>query len=322
MRNCLGGIETLGAAIGSDAFVFSCLLQRNKKIEEPLDNLAYVDGPQCALGILRFWLGAPKVVYSLRCNNSSDESNRVLRKFDSVKNLRATFGGILRVLISDTSWDQACLPINKTGVGIRRSTDQVHAAYVGSVFQSSVLVKKLTGDKTTEDISFVTAIEESSEIATIYAPQRKVREELVKSALDNLLGKQSSIEEKARLQSLSLPQSGAWISAAPVPALGLRLSSNELRVAFKYWLRVKLYENERKCPFCKSGTLAVMGDHGASCHVRGDMISRHNRVMKSEFNSLVRRSKRLEDFQRQFVRPPNEKLLWLITQVCSRQGCR
>ena len=273
-RNCVDGIEILGAAIGSDAFVSSCLLKRVKKLEELLDNLAYVDDPQCALGILRFCLGAPKMV-SLRCN-SSDESNKILRKFDSVQ--RATFEGILGVLLSDTSWDQACLPINKTGVGIRRSADQVQAAYVGSVFQSSVLVEKLTGHNPTEDISFIKAVEELSEIATTYPSQRKIQEELDNSAFDNLLGKQSSIREKARLQSLSLPQSGAWLSAAPIPALGLHLSSNEFRVVLKYRLGVKLYENERKCPFCKSGTLDVMGDHAVSCHGRGDMISRHDRI--------------------------------------------
>ena len=54
------GIEILGAAIGADAFVSSCLLKRVKKLEELLDNLAYGDDPQCALGILRFCLGAPK----------------------------------------------------------------------------------------------------------------------------------------------------------------------------------------------------------------------------------------------------------------------
>ena len=182
------------------------------------------------------------------------------------------------MLSCDKSWDQACLPINKTSVGIRRSADQVQAAYVGYVFQSSVLVGKLTGHNLTEDISFVKAVEELSEISMTYPSQRKIKENLDNSAFDNLLGKQSSIREKARLQSLSLPQSGAWLSAAPIPALGLHLSSNEFRVALKYRLGVKLYENERKCPFCKSGTLDVMGDHAVSCHDRGDMISRHNPI--------------------------------------------
>ena len=110
-----------------------------------------------------------------------------------------------------------------------------------------------------------------------YPSQRKIQEELDYSAFDNLMGKQSSIRGKARLHSLSVPQYGAYLSAAPIPALGLHISSNDFRVAPKYRLCVKLYESERNCPFCKSGTLDVRGDHAVSCHGRGDMISRHNR---------------------------------------------
>ena len=102
------------------------------------------------------------------------------------------------------------------------------------LFFNPVLVEKLTGRNPTEDISFVKAVEELSEIAATYHYQRKNQGELDNSTFDNSLGKQSSIREKARLQSLSLPQSGAWLSAAPIPPLGLHLSSNEFRVALKY----------------------------------------------------------------------------------------
>ena len=81
----------------------------------------------------------------------------------------------------------------KIGVGIRRSADQVHAAYVGFFFHSSVLVEKLTGHNPTEDISSVKAIEDLSEVETTYPSQRKIQEKLDKLAFDNLLGKQSSI---------------------------------------------------------------------------------------------------------------------------------
>ena len=94
---------------------------------------------------------------------------------------RATFKGFLGILMSDTFCDQACLPINKTGVGIRRSADQAQAAYVGCVSQSSLLVEKLTGHNRTEDISFVKFTEEFGEITTTY-PSRRIQEELDNSA--------------------------------------------------------------------------------------------------------------------------------------------
>ena len=151
-RNCVDWIESLAAAIESDALVSSCLLKRGKKLEELLEILAYEDDFQCALGILRFLPWCSQDVYSLRCNTPSDESNKILQTFDLFQ--RAIFEIILGILYSDTFWGQACLSINKTGVGIRLSSDQVQAAYVGSVFQSSVLVEKLSGRNPTEDISF------------------------------------------------------------------------------------------------------------------------------------------------------------------------
>ena len=97
--------------------------------------------------------------------------------------------------MSDTCLDQACLPIKKTGVGIRRSADQVQVAYVGSIFQSSVLVEKATGHNQNKDILFVKATEKFEEIATLYPSQRQNQEEIDNSAYGNLLGKPYSIRE-------------------------------------------------------------------------------------------------------------------------------
>ena len=118
-RNSQSGMEILGSAIETPTFVASCLEKRVKKLEKVLDNLGYIEDPQCALGILRSCLGAPKLVYSLRCNTPSTESNMILEKFDHLQ--RTTFENILGSVISDNSWEQACLPISKTGAGVRRS---------------------------------------------------------------------------------------------------------------------------------------------------------------------------------------------------------
>ena len=112
-RNSQSGIEILVAAIGTPTFVAPCLEKRVKKLEKVLDNLGYIEDPQCTLGILRRCLGAPKLVYSLRCNTPSTESNIILEKFDHLQ--RTIFENILDSVISDNSWEQACLPISKTG---------------------------------------------------------------------------------------------------------------------------------------------------------------------------------------------------------------
>ena len=52
-----------------------------------------------------FALARPK--WSTLCDATILQMKKNLRKFDSAE--RATFEGNLGVLVSDTSWDQACL---------------------------------------------------------------------------------------------------------------------------------------------------------------------------------------------------------------------
>ena len=54
---------------------------------------------------------------------------------------------MLGSVISDNAWKQACLPISKTGVGIRQAVDQLKAAFVWSVEQ-------VAGEKITDNQIF------------------------------------------------------------------------------------------------------------------------------------------------------------------------
>ena len=67
-RNTGNGFEVLGATVGSPEFVSFSLQKRVRNVLSLLENLCYLDDPQCALGILRYCLGTPKLVYSLRTN--------------------------------------------------------------------------------------------------------------------------------------------------------------------------------------------------------------------------------------------------------------
>ena len=269
----------MGAAIGTPTFVASCLEKRDKRVknlETVLENLGYIEDPQCAHGILRSCLGAPKLVYSMRCNTSSTEINKVLEKFDHLQ--RTTFESILGSVTNAYLWEQACLPISKTGAGVQRSLNQFKAAYVGSLCQSANIVEQITGVNPTHEISFTDLVEEFSALGILHLTQQKIQEHFDKTALSNLLEGQTSTKETAGLLSLSLPQSGDWLTAAPIPVFGLHLQPNEFRAALKYRLGVPLYDSDRRCPYCKSTILDIFGDHSVSCHGRGDIISRHDRV--------------------------------------------
>ena len=53
----------------------------------------------------------------------------------------------------------------------------------------------------------------------------------------------------------TLPQSAVWLSAAPIPSLGLHPQPIEFRAALEYRFGVSLYIDERKCPYCQKETL-------------------------------------------------------------------
>ena len=78
--------------------------------------------------------------------------------------------------------------------------------------------------------------------------QYKSQEALDNAAFSNLLDYQISNREQTRLLSLTLPQSGAWLSTPPIPSMGLYLQPNEIRAALKYRFGVALYNEERKFP--------------------------------------------------------------------------
>ena len=131
------------------------------------------------------------------------------------------------------------MPITKTGIGIPRASDQIKAAYIGSISQSATFVEPKIGQSPTADHTFTKMIDEKKIGLSI----SQVIDEV---ALNKLIENQTSEREKARLLSLSLPQSGAWLSAAPIPALGLHLLPNEFLAAVKYRISAPIHEKEKK----------------------------------------------------------------------------
>ena len=88
------------------------------------------------------------MAYSLRCN-TPEEAVKIFEEFDSLQ--RTTFENILGTVLSNGSWHQACLPITKTVIGIRRASHQTKAAYIGSISQSATLAELITGHSPTAD---------------------------------------------------------------------------------------------------------------------------------------------------------------------------
>ena len=156
----------MGAAIGTPTFVASCLEKRIEKLENVLENLGYLEDPQCTLGILRSCLCASKMVYSLRCNTPSPESKT-----------------------------GACLLLSKTGAKIRRSLNQFNA-YVRSLSQSAKIVEKITVVNSTHQSSFTDLAEEDSILGIPHLTQQKIPEQFDNTAVSNFLEGQTLTREK------------------------------------------------------------------------------------------------------------------------------
>ena len=185
---------------------------------------------------------------------------------------------IIGSIIDDDAWQQSSLPISLSGLGVRQSQEQYRSAFVGSILASDELVSKITSRRPSESDTFKELQQSLEQFNLLSHTQKKIQEALDKEKLADLIRNQSSTREKARLQSLCLPHSGAWLTATPISALGLHLSAKEFQVSVKYRLGIAVYDQERKCPYCKSGTLDTFGEHAVACHGRGDAISRHNRI--------------------------------------------
>ena len=98
--------------------------------------------------------------------------------------------------------------MNISGLGVRQSQQQYRAAYVGSVLASDELVQKNTNQRASDSGVF-------EELCTSLEPfnltslTKKIQEAVDTEQFSELLRIQSPKKEKARLQPLCLPQSGA-----------------------------------------------------------------------------------------------------------------
>ena len=152
----------------------------------------------------------------------------VLKVFDSSQ--RDALDQIKGNVTFENSWKQSTLPINISGLGVRQSQKQYRAAYVGSELASDDLVWKVTNQRPSDSAVFKEPYTRLEPFNLTAYTQKKIQEAVDTEKFSERLRNQLTNREKARLQSLCLPQSGARLAAPPVPALGLHLSPSEIQV--------------------------------------------------------------------------------------------
>ena len=73
-------------------------------------------------------------------------------------------------------------------------------------------------------------------------------DKVLASHLVQILTDKGEEREKARMASLRLPHSGAWLNVVPSPALGLHLRPSEFSVGLKLRLGIPVFTSSGPCP--------------------------------------------------------------------------
>jgi len=88
---------------------------------------------------------------------------------------------------------------------------------------------------------------------------------------------------RARLLASAAPKSGVWLNAIPVPALGLKLDNESLRISVALRSGTKL--NEAYTCICGLAVLDNSATHGLDCRRAPGKHARH-----SEANQVIHRA--------------------------------
>ena len=195
--------------------------------------------------------------------------------------MRDGLSKVLNVDLSHNQWIQATLSVNKSGIGIQSVVSLALSAFLASAattlnLQNRILSENLAliPDTSVTDtlaiwseLSNNQIVTESQKI-TQKAWDDKVTDIQFKKMLDNA----TLPEGKTRLLAAREPQSGAWLNAVPITAIGLRLSDEAIRISIGLYLGSNICE-----PYVYTCTKFVnaKGLHSFSCKRSSGKIARH-----------------------------------------------
>ena len=185
--------------------------------------------PHQAFVLLKNSFAIPKLIYLLRSSPAFQEKD-LLEEFDMI--MRNSMSSITNIEFTDASWTQASLPARSGGLGIRKSTDIALPSYISSALSASSLVEALLSS-----VSDLAPFEVPAAVELWKARGPELVEPEGESGFRQRAwdrphialiqkGLLDSADQfaRARLLASSQPESGAWVSAIPVPSLGTQLN--------------------------------------------------------------------------------------------------
>ena len=281
--------QLLGSPLGDDACISAALADKVEALRRLGDRLKFLTAHD-ALVLLRNCFALPKLLYTLRtapCFRST-----TLETYDDC--LREILSTVTNNQFQpgSSAWTQATLPVKFGGLGIRSAMDVAPSAFLASRNSSNELVKailppsfkSLPAPFMAEAQSRWSADHEHQPPEGEAACKQKSWDGLRASlTAKRLLERAENDEERARLLSVSTKESGAWLRALPVTALGLRMDDVTLRVAVGLRLGTAVC-GPHTCQLCGSA-VDVLGRHALSCRRSEGRHQRHAAV-----NDIIKQS--------------------------------
>ena len=276
----------LGSPIGCIRSIESVLDSKIKYLHSLGDRLGLLHAHD-ALCLMQHALTLPKLLYVLR--TAPCFSSGLLESFDTVQ--RSLLESVCNISLDDDSWKQASLPINSGVLGIRSATSLAPSAFLASAAGCAPLLSSLLPqyilDTKLPIHEVALQVWSSSSHANPPSGSASIKQKswdvpIIIATFDSLL-RNADARSRARLLASCEKESGAWLTAPPISAVGLRMDDETIRVATGMRVGSSLSE-PHSCKNCGK-SVDESGLHGLSCWKSQGRRARH-----SELNQIIHRS--------------------------------
>ena len=190
-----------------------------------------------------------------------------------------------------SAWMQASLPVKLGGLGIRSAVSVAPSAFLASTHSTAELVDAILSPHIRshpaphlDEAQLHWSAGHDCQPPEGNAACRQKSWDYARTSLiaRRLLDEAESVEERSRLLAVSTRESGAWLRALPLSALGLRMDDDTVRVAVGLRLGTPVCGPHR-CQHC-SAEVDVLGRHALSCRRSEGRYLRH-----AALNEIVKR---------------------------------
>src|SRR6218665_83856 len=256
-----GSLLLLGAPLFKGAALDEALMKHGDTWERAVTDMACLR-TQAALILLRASFGAAKLTFLLR--TAPYYAHPALGRMDD--EIRRGLENILNISLNDIQWMQATLPIRDGGLRVRRVSMLATSAYLASAAStkslvSAILNKDEWGDAHLDELLEARKNTKPSSAESIWK-QKMWDRPLIESDKALVSAAYSDPINRARLNAVTSPHAGDWLSTIPVRNCGLDLSNEAIRVAIGLRLGLDLC-TPHQCQCVE--TADPRGHHGLVC---------------------------------------------------------